>query len=667
MSIKVKTNGSVGLKFGPEEKTAASKRKRKGANFLAENASGPILKTEAAPTSLKATTQTMLKNDTATAPSVTQSDFVKAGDEGKPRMEQDAPQQLTPQRPLTRKGDGAVEAAPRQKLYFDQRTGRTTNRLRFHEKQEHTTRRTAGGALRLTNRATPGANDNTDPSKESAQFAKSTAKETAYRAGSGAIRLHQHRVNRRNALDAVPGETEAPVKLSNPVSKRMQRKNIKKQYAAARYNRTADVPGPAAASSVARKGGASAKRTSRFVEKGKEVLHLAKKKALSIVALIAAVIMLPTLLLPSCGMLMGGGSGIVDMTSYQPDDEALLGAEAAYCEMEDALRERLDSSNYEAAHDYDEYHYELDSIEHDPYVLISMLCAAHEGAWTLEEVMPTLELWFSMQYTVTETVVETPIETDPPEPSDPPTPSDPPPNNPPDPPRPPGPRPGGEEPQSNRAGTQADDPAPETYKTCTVKLENYNLAHLPVYTLSQSKLEIYSLYMSTLGNRDDLFPNSEYVGRYGEGTYMDYAIPTEALEDAVFAAMMYEAKKYLGYPYVWGGSSPSTSFDCSGYVSWVINHTIVNGEPVWGNIGRRNVTGIYQLCTPTSTPHPGDLVFFERTYDEPGFTHIGIYVGTNPDNGHRMMLHCGDPIGYADLSSPYWVEHLYGYGKMKKP
>ena len=657
MSIKVKTNGSVGLKFGPEEKTAASKRKRKGANFLVENASGPILKTEAAPTSLKATTQTMLKNDTATALSVAQSDFVKAGDEGKLRMEQDAPQQLTPQRPFPRKGDGAVEAAPRQKLYFDQRTGRTTNRLRFHEKQEHTTRRAADGALRFANRATPGANENTDPSKESAQFAKSTAKETVYRAGSGAKRLHQHRVNRRNAVDAVPGETEAPVKLSNPISKRMQKKNIKKQYAAARYNRAADVPGPSAASSVVRKGGATAKRTSRFAEKGKKLLHFAKKKGLSIIALIAAVIMLPTLLLPSCGMLMGGGSGIIDMTSYQPDDDALLGAEAAYCEMEDALRERLDSANYEAAHDYDEYHYELDTIEHDPYVLISMLCAAHEGAWTLEEVMPTLELWFSMQYTVTETVVETPIETAPPEPLDPPSPSDPP--------RPPGPRPGGEEPQSNRAEAQADDPAPETYKTCTVKLENFNLAHLPVYTLSQSQLEVYSMYMSTLGNREDLFPDSEYVGRYGEGSYMDYAIPTEALSDEKFAAIMAEATKYLGYPYVWGGASPATSFDCSGYVSWVINHCGLG----W-NIGRRGATGLYNLCTPTSTPHPGDLVFFENTYQaspQPLCTHVGIYVGVNPENGHRMMIHCGDPISYADLSNSYWVEHLYAFGRLPDP
>lgn len=650
MSIKVKTSGSIGLKFGPEEEAAALKRRRQGGELLAENASGPGLKTDAAPTALKTTEPLMLKNNAATVP-----------DEASPRMEQDAPQQLTPQRPFSRKGDGTVEAAPRQKRYFDQRTGRTTNRLRFHEKQEHTTRRAADGALRFANRATPGANDNTDPSKESAQFAKSTAKETVYRAGNGAKKLHQHRVNRRNAIDADPGGMEAPVKLSNPVSKRMQRKNIKKQYAAARYNRAADVPGPAIANSVVRKSGAAASKTTRFAEKGKNLLHFAKKKAVRIVALIAAAIMLPTLLLPSCGMLMGGGSGIVNMTSYQPDDEALLGAEAAYCEMEDALRERLDSSNYEAAHDYDEYHYELDTIEHDPYVLISMLCAVYEGAWTLEEVMPTLELWFSMQYTVTETVSETPIETGPPEASDPP------PNNPPDPPRPPGPRPGGEEPQSNGAKTNADDPAPESHKTCTVKLENFNLAHLPVYTLTQSQLEIYSMYMSTLGNREDLFPESEYIGRYGTGTYMDYAIPTEALSDEVFAAMMYEAKKYLGYPYVWGGSSPSTSFDCSGFVSWVINHTYVNGELVWGNIGRRNVTGIYQLCTPTSTPHPGDLVFFERTYDEPGFTHIGIYVGTNPDNGHRMMLHCGDPIGYADLSSPYWVEHLYGYGKMKKP
>ena len=151
---------------------------------------------------------------------------------------------------------------------------------------------------------------------------------------------------------------------------------------------------------------------------------------------------------------------------------------------------------------------------------------------------------------------------------------------------------------------------------------------------------------------------------------MDFAIPTEALEDEVFAAMITEARKYLGYPYVWGGASPSTSFDCSGYVSWVINHTIVDGSPYWGDIGRRGATGLYYLCIPTSTPHPGDLVFFEKTYvDTPDVicTHVGIYVGVDPETGHRMMIHCGDPISFADLNNSYWVEHLYGFGRMPDP
>ncbi len=381
-----------------------------------------------------------------------------------------------------------------------------------------------------------------------------------------------------------------------------------------------------------------------------------KKKLFGAVALVACIVLLPIILLPSCGMVMGGSTGIIESMTYQAEDDAMLAAEAAYCEMEAGLQQRL--NNYEDQHDYDEYHFELDSIEHDPYVLISMLCAAYPGAWTLEEVTPTLESWFSMQYTLTETVVEEVHETTP-------DPTDPTPTNPPSP-RPPSPTP---QPQS-RDDTADSSSNTSTYKICTVTLKNFNLSHIPVYIFSQEQLETYSTYMACLGNREDLFPDSAYIGQYGEGAYMDYAIPTEALEDAVFSAMMIEARKYLGYPYVWGGSTPSTSFDCSGFVSWVINHTIVNGEPYWGNIGRRGAYGLYVYCTPTSTPHPGDLVFFENTYSanpQPPCTHVGIYVGVNPENGHRMMIHCGDPISFADLSSSYWTEHLYGYGHIPDP
>jgi cell wall-associated NlpC family hydrolase len=338
----------------------------------------------------------------------------------------------------------------------------------------------------------------------------------------------------------------------------------------------------------------------------------------------------------------------------------MLAAEAAYCQMEAELQEKLD--NYEAEHDYDEYHFELDELGHDPYVLISLISSLHDGPWTVEDVRPTLELIFAQQYILTEEIIKEIREetTDPTEP----TPTDPEPTQPPSPPRPPGPTP---QPQSQH--NKNGETETSVYKICNVTLDNFNLSHVPVYMLNESQLARYSVYMKCLGFRPDLFPESEYVNLYNGG-YTDYAIPTEALEDEVFAAMMTEARKYLGYPYVWGGSSPSTSFDCSGYVSWVINHTIVNGSPYWGNIGRRGASALYDYCTPTSTPHPGDLVFFENTYQatpQPRCSHVGIYVGVNPETGHPMMIHCGDPISFADLSSSYWQAHFYAYGRLPNP
>ncbi len=166
------------------------------------------------------------------------------------------------------------------------------------------------------------------------------------------------------------------------------------------------------------------------------------------------------------------------------------------------------------------------------------------------------------------------------------------------------------------------------YYICTVTLDNFNLSHLPIYIMGEDKVSRYSLYMATLGNRPDLFPGSSYVGKYTsppEG----YEVPGEYLDDETFAAMLSEAEKFLGYPYVWGGSSPATSFDCSGFVSWVVNHS------GW-NVGRLGAQGLYNICTRTSSPRPGDLVFFKGTYDTPGVSHCGIYVGDG------MMLHCGD-------------------------
>ena len=301
----------------------------------------------------------------------------------------------------------------------------------------------------------------------------------------------------------------------------------------------------------------------------------------------------------------------------------MLGAEAAYCAMEEELRDYLDS--YESTHDYDEYHFDLDDIEHDPYVLISILTALHQGEWTLAEVQGTLQMLFDRQYILTEDVVV-------------------------------------EERYYTETDTWTDDEGnthTDTYRVyydyyiCTVTLENFNLSHLPVYIMGEEQLGMYAVYMATLGNRPDLFPHSDYIDKYVNNSYTDYEIPPEALEDEVFAAMIEEAEKYLGYPYVWGGSSPSTSFDCSGFVSWVINHS------GW-DVGRLGAQGLCNICTPVSAANakPGDLVFFSGTYDAPGVTHVGIYVG------NHTMHHCGDPISYTNLNSSYWQAHLYCYGRL---
>ena len=192
---------------------------------------------------------------------------------------------------------------------------------------------------------------------------------------------------------------------------------------------------------------------------------------------------------------------------------------------------------------------------------------------------------------------------------------------------------------------------PYDYYICYVTLENFNLSHVPVYIMGEDQLSRYALYMATLGNRPYLFPTSAYVGKYINNPPPEYQVPEAHLADETFAAMLEEAEKYLGYPYVWGGSSPSTSFDCSGFVSYVLN------QSGW-NVGRLGAQGLYNYCTPTSAPRPGDLVFFVGTYDTPGVSHCGIYVGDG------MMLHCGDPIQYSSLNTSYWQSHFYAYGRL---
>ena len=418
-------------------------------------------------------------------------------------------------------------------------------------------------------------------------------------------------------IDALQKKAEIDRPTSNPVSKWQQKQAIKKQYAAAKHNQAARTTAKAAENTAK-----AAKKAAEKAEKaGKYVWE--HRRGFAIAA--AILLMLAFLLngLSSCSVIMDGvGSGIAAST-YPSQDTDMLGAEAQYCEMEAELQRYLDT--YESTHDYDEYHFDLDIIEHDPYVLISIITALHQGEWTLDEVQGTLQMLFDRQYILTEdVVVETRYRTE-------------------------------TDTWTDADGNTHTDTyqVPYDYYICTVTLENFNLSHVPVYIMSEEQLGMYATYMATLGNRPDLFPGSGYIGKYVEGSYTDYDIPPEALDDEVFAAIIKEAEKYLGYPYVWGGSSPSTSFDCSGFVSWVINHS------GW-DVGRLGAQGLCNICTPVSSANikPGDLVFFTGTYDTPGVSHVGIYVGNN------MMIHCGDPISYANLNSSYWQSHFYRYGRL---
>ena len=412
-----------------------------------------------------------------------------------------------------------------------------------------------------------------------------------------------------------------PQLASSPVSRWQQKRAIKKQYAAAKR------AGQSASSTVktAENAARAAKKAAEETQKTAGFIWRHKKGFLIVIALFLVVSIFLNGM-SSCSMLAEGVMSGLGGSTHPSSDEAMLGAEAAYAGMENELQSYLDS--YESTHDYDEYSYDLDEISHDPYVLMALLNAYHRGGWTLEQVQGTLEMLIERQYTLTETVtVETRYRTE--------TSTDP------------------------ETHETISEEVPYEYSICKVTLDNFDLSHLPIYLLDEEGMNIYAVYIATLGNRPDLFPTSEYPNASQRQDYLDYDVPPEALEDEVFAAMLAEAEKYLGYPYVWGGSSPSTSFDCSGFVSWVINHS------GW-NYGRLGAQGLCNICTPVSPANarPGDLVFFKYTYDAPnpdGVTHCGIYVG----NG--MMIHCGSPISYANLNTSYWQAHFYCYGRLPEP
>ena len=406
----------------------------------------------------------------------------------------------------------------------------------------------------------------------------------------------------------------------NPLNRFFQKQHLKREYAkAARTAKAAGSTAQATAKSAEKTAEATAMAAKKAAGKAKEAAEFVARHWKGVLVVLAGFLLIVMLIggLQSCSALVGAAGGGVAASSYQSEDADILAAEAAYCALEAELQEYLDT--YERTHDYDEYHYDLDEIKHDPYVLASILSALHDGAWTASEVQGTLQMLFEKQYILTETVVtevryRTVTRTD-------------------------------------SEGNEYEVEVPYNYYICTVELENFNLSHIPVYIMDEETLSKYALYMSVLGNKPELFGDSEYIPKYITNRPEGYEIPPSAMEDETFAAVITEAEKYLGYPYVWGGSSPSTSFDCSGFVSWVLTNSGVC------NTGRLGAQGLYNISTPVSNPQPGDLVFFVGTYDTPGVSHVGIYVGNS------MMIHCGDPISYSNLNSSYWQAHFYAYAR----
>lgn len=428
---------------------------------------------------------------------------------------------------------------------------------------------------------------------------------------------------------SVHADPEAP---SNPFSRWRQKQAIRKEYAAAKRAGNTAASGASGASGAAKKTSAAAKETKSLTEKALDFVKEHPKGILIVLALGFLVVFISSVF-SSCSVLMGGGGQVVLGTSYTAEEADLTGVESDYTALETALRNQIDS--IESTHPgYDEYRYNLVEIGHNPYELASYLTVLFED-YTREEVQNTLQEIFSSQYTLTlteEIEVRTRTET--------------------------------------RTGTTSYTD-PETGETIEEEYEyeveveyNYYILNVTLTNigidavvrssgLTDDQLQRYEVLLETRGNREDLFGDVAFAV---PGEYTDYDIPGEALSDTRFANMIQEAEKYLGYPYVWGGSSPSTSFDCSGFVSWVINNC-GNG---W-NVGRLTANGLMGVCDiiPASEAQPGDLIFFQGTYNTSGASHVGIYVG----NG--MMIHCGNPISYASIETSYWQEHFYCYGRIR--
>ena len=473
---------------------------------------------------------------------------------------------------------------------------------------------------------------------EAAHFTEGSA-EGAARAGSRfqyGRKLRQYKKLERlekkadkDAVDSIFAERmkSDPQTGSNIFSRWRQKQAIKKEYAAAKAGAVA-AENTAAGTAKAAQGTASmTEKAFQFVQSHSHIIIGIAAVGLLVLVIAGSV--------SSCSVLINGGGNVVLGTSYTAEDEDLKGVETDYTKLEDKLRKKID--RIETDHPgYDEYRYNLAEIGHNPYELASLLTVEFEN-YTRSQVQARLQSIFEAQY---ELKLEEKVEI--------------------------------RTRKETRVGYRYN-PITGTghtytyqvtvqyeYKILNVTLLNRGVDYVARNSgLTDDQLQRYEVTLECRGNRDDLFAGIAFAtpdGAGSSGEYQDYDIPGEALTDEKFRKMITEAEKYLGYPYVWGGSSPSTSFDCSGFVSWVINHC-GNG---W-NVGRQTANGLMGKCDiiPKSEAKPGDLIFFQKTYNTSGASHVGIYVG----NG--MMIHCGNPISYASIETSYWRQHYYCMGRIR--
>ena len=409
-----------------------------------------------------------------------------------------------------------------------------------------------------------------------------------------------------------------PSFTSNPFSRWHQKRAIRKAYAAEKSARNA----ASRTEQITTTAGNTAKKLSGYFTR--------HPTALAMIAL-AAMLLLVMSSLQSCTPLAQSVLQSVIIGTYPAEEEDVKAAERAYAALEKQLADEM--THYDRDHpEYDEVLVDADEIWHDPYVLIAIISAVYDGQpWTLDTAMPVIEKYFQLQYVVTPSVTtETRYRTETKRQMNPKT--------------------GKMETVTVRV--------PYRYKTCHVRLENKDLSHLPVVSMSHHTMGMYALYMATLGNYPDLFAGKPHASQLKEP--MEYEVPEAYKQaDPKFAKLIEAGERYIGYPYVWGGDSPETSFDCSGFISWIFKESGVR------DVGRLGATSLYGVCTPIEPEEarPGDLIFFQGTLGDgvagnDGITHVALYVGDG------YILNCGNPISYADLSRAYWQEHFYGFGRM---